>query len=106
MTVIFGTTAVATALDQFGPLAGNAFVFIFLADYKSRNILKKQEGDLPEIANLNKMGTFQRCFGGEESVVGNDPYRETQDTGISCHQGCSPISFEFLQFAPIDQSLR
>ena len=84
------------------PVLGDTLALIFPADDKSIDVLKKDEGDLPLIADLYKLCCLHCAVGKEHTVVAKYADGVSVDVSPTADQRWAEEFFEFQEFASID----
>src|SRR5204862_6322983 len=71
---------------KFGAVASDAAGLVLLADHEAGDILQEQQRDLPLAAELDEVRAFERAFGKQNAVVGDDADRIATDMGEAANE--------------------
>ena len=99
----FGHSGAGHRSHHLGPVLGDAFVLVLLADHEAGDVLQEQQGQAAPVRQLNEMGAFQGGFGEQNAVVGQNGHRQPLQASEAAHQGLAVEGLEFVKFAGIDQ---
>lgn len=99
-----GDVDIADGHDHFGPVFGDAFIFVLFADHEAGNVLHKEHGGSPLATELDEMGGFEGGFAEEEPVIGDNTNRNPLKVGEATDDGGAVAGFEFAETGAIDEA--
>ena len=92
-----GHRGVGDRIDHLGAFFDDARLLEVPAHHEAGDVLKKENGQVDLIAELDEMGPFLCRVGIDDTIVAQDPDRESLNRGKSADHGGSPARFELLE---------
>mmetsp|Transcript_22728 Transcript_22728/g.37564 ORF Transcript_22728/g.37564 Transcript_22728/m.37564 type:complete len:635 (-) Transcript_22728:3304-5208(-) len=89
---------------HLGPVARDAFVFVFAAHHKAGDILQENQRDAALAAQLDEMCALLRGLGKQHAIIGNDAHRAALDMGETADQRFAKPRLERVKARAIDDA--
>src|SRR5690606_25896880 len=99
----FGDAGAGDGGDHFRAVFGDAAGFVVAAHHEPGDVLQEDEGDGAPVAQFDEVGAFERGFGEQDAVVGDDADGVTVQVREPGDEGGPVVGFEFGEFAGVDE---
>ena len=91
----FGDAGAGDGGDHFRAVFGDAAGFVVAAHHEPGDVLQEDEGDGAPVAQFDEVGAFERGFGEQDAVVGDDADGVTVQVREPGDEGGPVVGFEF-----------
>src|SRR5690606_20173398 len=99
----FGDAGAGDGGDHFRAVFGDAAGFVVAAHHEPGDVLQEDEGDGAPVAQFDEVGAFERGFGEQDAVVGDDADGVAVQVREPGDEGGPVVGFEFGEFAGVDE---